>query len=51
MILEIGTLALVLGGASLFAAFPKAYAAVLSALYLPVALMLPDTEVAEGEAL
>jgi len=31
---------LVLGGASLLAAFPKAYAIVLSALYLPVLLML-----------
>jgi cytochrome d ubiquinol oxidase subunit II len=31
---------LVLGGAGLFAAFPKAYAIVLSALYLPVLLML-----------
>lgn len=31
---------LVLGGAGLLAAFPKAYAAVLSALYLPVLLML-----------
>ncbi len=31
---------LVLGGASLFAAFPKAYALILSALYLPVLLML-----------
>ncbi|WP_017911985.1 cytochrome d ubiquinol oxidase subunit II, partial [Xanthomonas sp. SHU 166] len=31
---------LVLGGAGLLAAFPKAYAIVLSALYLPVLLML-----------
>ncbi len=31
---------LVLGGAGLLAAFPKAYALVLSALYLPVLLML-----------
>lgn len=31
---------LVLGGAGLMAAFPKAYALVLSALYLPVLLML-----------
>ncbi|MBC7989524.1 MAG: cytochrome d ubiquinol oxidase subunit II [Luteimonas sp.] len=31
---------LVLGGTSLLAAFPKAYAIVLSALYLPVLLML-----------
>ena len=31
---------LVLGGAGLLAAFPKAYAMVLSALYLPVLLML-----------
>ncbi|MCW0436174.1 cytochrome d ubiquinol oxidase subunit II [Xanthomonas sacchari] len=31
---------LVLGGAGLLAAFPKAYAVVLSALYLPVLLML-----------
>ncbi|HET9484527.1 MAG TPA: cytochrome d ubiquinol oxidase subunit II [Xanthomonadales bacterium] len=31
---------LVLGGAGLFAAFPKAYAIVLSGLYLPVLLML-----------
>ena len=31
---------LVLGGAGLFAAFPKAYAVVLSGLYLPVLLML-----------
>ncbi|BFL66333.1 cytochrome d ubiquinol oxidase subunit II [Roseomonas mucosa] len=31
---------LVLGGAGLFAAFPMAYAALLSALYLPLALML-----------
>ncbi len=31
---------LVLGGAGLFAAFPKAYALMLSALYLPVLLML-----------
>ena len=31
---------LVLGGAGLMAAFPKAYAVVLSALYLPVLLML-----------
>lgn len=31
---------LVLGGAGLFAAFPRAYAIVLSALYLPVLLML-----------
>jgi cytochrome d ubiquinol oxidase subunit II len=31
---------LVLGGAGLMAAFPKAYAIVLSALYLPVLLML-----------
>jgi len=31
---------LVLGGAGLLAAFPKAYATVLSALYLPVLLML-----------
>ncbi|HEY1228954.1 MAG TPA: cytochrome d ubiquinol oxidase subunit II, partial [Ramlibacter sp.] len=31
---------LVLGGVGLFAAFPKAYALVLSALYLPVLLML-----------
>jgi cytochrome d ubiquinol oxidase subunit II len=31
---------LVLGGAGLFAAFPVAYAAVLSALYLPLILML-----------
>jgi cytochrome d ubiquinol oxidase subunit II len=31
---------LVLGGAGLFAAFPKAYAALLSALYLPLMLML-----------
>jgi cytochrome d ubiquinol oxidase subunit II len=31
---------LVLGGAGLLAAFPKAYAAILSALYLPVLLML-----------
>jgi len=31
---------LVLGGVGLFAAFPKAYATVLSALYLPVLLML-----------
>ena len=31
---------MVLGGASLFAAFPLAYATVLSALYLPVILMV-----------
>ena len=31
---------LVLGGASLLAAFPKAYALILSSLYLPVLLML-----------
>jgi cytochrome bd ubiquinol oxidase subunit II len=31
---------LVLGGAGLFAAFPKAYALILSGLYLPVLLML-----------
>ena len=31
---------LVLGGAGLLAAFPKAYAIMLSALYLPVLLML-----------
>ncbi|MGI8560712.1 MAG: cytochrome d ubiquinol oxidase subunit II, partial [Luteimonas sp.] len=31
---------LVLGGAGLLAAFPRAYAIVLSALYLPVLLML-----------
>ncbi len=31
---------LVLGGAGLFAAFPKAYALILSSLYLPVLLML-----------
>lgn len=31
---------LVLGGAGLFAAFPMAYAVVLSALYLPIILML-----------
>jgi cytochrome d ubiquinol oxidase subunit II len=31
---------LVLGGAGLLAAFPKAYATILSALYLPVLLML-----------
>ncbi len=31
---------LVLGGAGLLAAFPKAYAVILSALYLPVLLML-----------
>ena len=31
---------LVLGGAGLLAAFPKAYAVMLSALYLPVLLML-----------
>ena len=31
---------LVLGGAALFAAFPKAYAVLLSALYLPLILML-----------
>ena len=31
---------LVLGGAGLLAAFPKAYALILSALYLPVLLML-----------
>jgi cytochrome d oxidase, subunit II (cydB) len=31
---------LVLGGAGLLAAFPKAYAALLSALYLPVLLLL-----------
>ncbi|WP_133000279.1 cytochrome d ubiquinol oxidase subunit II [Luteimonas arsenica] len=31
---------LVLGGTALFAAFPKAYAILLSALYLPVLLML-----------
>ena len=31
---------LVLGGAGLLAAFPKAYAAILSGLYLPVLLML-----------
>lgn len=31
---------LVLGGVSLFAAFPKAYSVILSALYLPVLLML-----------
>src|SRR3982751_1116132 len=31
---------LVLGGAGLFAAFPQAYALMLSALYLPVLLML-----------
>src|SRR5688572_17479949 len=31
---------LVLGGAGLLAAFPKAYAVVLSALYLPVLMML-----------
>ena len=31
---------LVLGGAGLFAAFPKAYAVILSGLYLPVLLML-----------
>jgi cytochrome d ubiquinol oxidase subunit II len=31
---------LVLGGAGLFAAFPTAYAVVLSALYLPIILML-----------
>lgn len=31
---------LVLGGVSLFAAFPKAYALILSALYLPVLVML-----------
>ena len=31
---------LVLGGTALFAAFPKAYAVLLSALYLPVLLML-----------
>ena len=31
---------LVLGGAGLFAAFPRAYAVVLSTLYLPVLLML-----------
>jgi cytochrome d ubiquinol oxidase subunit II len=31
---------LVLGGAGLFAAFPKAYAVLLSGLYLPVLLML-----------
>jgi cytochrome bd ubiquinol oxidase subunit II len=31
---------LVLGGAGLFAAFPKAYAVVLSGLYLPVLVML-----------
>lgn len=31
---------LVLGGAGLFAAFPMAYATLLSALYLPLALML-----------
>ena len=31
---------LVLGGAGLFAAFPAAYAIVLSALYLPIILML-----------
>src|SRR5918995_308369 len=31
---------LVLGGVGLLAAFPKAYATVLSALYLPVLLML-----------
>lgn len=31
---------LVLGGASLLAAFPKAYSVILSALYLPVLLML-----------
>ena len=31
---------LVLGGAGLLAAFPKAYAVVLSSLYLPVLVML-----------
>jgi cytochrome bd ubiquinol oxidase subunit II len=31
---------LVLGGAGLFAAFPEAYAVILSALYLPLAFML-----------
>src|SRR5580765_8941468 len=31
---------LVLGGAGLFAAFPRAYSIVLSSLYLPVLLML-----------
>src|ERR1700722_17832427 len=31
---------LVLGGAGLFAAFPKAYATVLSGLYLPLMFML-----------
>ncbi len=31
---------LVLGGAGLFAAFPKAYALILSSLYLPVLMML-----------
>ena len=31
---------LILGGAALFAAFPKAYAVLLSALYLPLILML-----------
>lgn len=31
---------LVLGGAGLFAAFPKAYAVILSALYLPVLIMM-----------
>jgi cytochrome d ubiquinol oxidase subunit II len=31
---------LVLGGGGLFAAFPKAYAALMPALYLPIFLML-----------
>ena len=31
---------LVLGGAGLFVAFPKAYAVLMSALYLPVIVML-----------
>lgn len=40
LMVGLGMLMLMMGGAGLFAAFPKAYAALMPAIYMPIGLML-----------